>query len=187
VDFEHETLNIELRELGASTLQRQLFEGNVERARAAIAQAYDRGAGNPLSYAISLFRSESFLPERKPKPKPVNTHAPTDPTRTDDGERIWQADEVDAVWRQAYLRDCWQVFSEERDAAAHYQPSDAEFEQVKELHAPRLPISVVNPTELHTNAERALRAWAEVWAVELPERDQDPEPLLELDPEPVLT
>jgi len=183
VTFDLESLQLELRELGATHLQRELFELDVPRARAAIAEAAKRGAGNPLSYAVTLFHSDGFQPEAKSKPRPVNVHGAEDPTRTDDGERIWQANEVDADWRRGYLLDCWTAFVEGREPAARYAPSDEEYEAVKALHAPRLPISVLNPTELSANAERALRAWAEVWDVELPERD--PEPVLD-DPEPVV-
>jgi hypothetical protein len=173
VDFEKENLELELAELGATSVQRESLRGDVARARAAIAQAYDRGAGNPLAYALSLYRSEAFQPEAKAKPRAVNQHGRDDPTRTDEGERIWQWHEVDDSWRKGYLLDCWQAFQEGREPAARYQPSEAEFDAVKDLHAPRLPISVLNPTALHTNAERALRAWAEVWGVALPERESD--------------
>jgi hypothetical protein len=149
--IETDALRIELQELGATMLQSQLLQTNVERARAAIAQAYDRGAGNPLSYAISLFRSEGFEPEKPAKPKPTNAHGKVDPTRTDDGERIWQWHEVDEKWRHEYLADCIAATQEGRDPKMRYQPSDEEFDRVSEI------------ARAAENAVSALDAWATLW------------------------
>ena len=184
MDFDLESLELELTELGASHLQRELFEMNVPRARAAIAEATNRGAGNRLSYALSLFRSEGFSPEPKRKPRPVNVHGRIDPTRTDEGKRIWQADEVDDVWRAGYLTECWQALHERREPTTRYQPSEAELDAWMTLMLPpgfSTPISL-EPRTLETTAERALQAWAELWGVLLPELERQPVPEREPDP-----
>lgn len=168
--IETEALRIELRELGATALQSQLLEKDVERARAAIAQAYDRGAGNPLSYAISLFRSEAFEHRKGQKLRPQNDHGKVDPTRTDDGERIWQWHEVDDEWRHEYLADCIAAMSEGRDPKLRYQPSDEEFDRVAEIaRDPSTPTS-------------ALGAWAALWGFNDLQRrvDQPRNPILEV-------
>lgn len=166
MDFESESLKIELRELAATPLQRAVLERDVPRARAAIAEAIKRGAGQPIQYALSLFNSERFQPEPAQRPKPVNRHARSDPTRTDEGERIWQADEVDEVWRHGYLGDCIQAYLEGRDPAARYLPSDEEcvlwFAAMKE----RMPALRLDPSGIHWTAAHALGAWAEVWGFE---------------------
>jgi len=186
VTFDLESLRLELRDLGATHLQRQLFELDVPRARAAIAEATNRGAGNPLSYAVTLFRSEAFQPEDKRQPKPVNVHGRTDPTRTDDGERIWQASEVDESWRRGYLGDCIAAVAEGRDPAAHYAPSDSEMQSWVEAMKRRMPALELDPSRIQHTAKLALDAWAEVWGFdELRLPDDDPEPVLD-DPEPVI-
>ncbi len=188
MDSDLRSLRLELGELGASFLQRTHFETDAPRARAALAEAIQRGAGNPLSYAISIFNSESFHAGPPRKSPAVNRHGRQDPRFTDDGERIWHANEVSDEWRQGHLLDCWQAFCEKRDPLARYQPSDEEFASwsaVMRRGGDYLPISVLNPSKLHTTAERALRAWAELWSVGLPSREEaDPEPVLA--PEPVL-
>lgn len=179
-----EALRIELTELRASMLQRQVFEQNVDRARAAIAQAYERGAGNPLSYAMSLFRSETFLAEKAPRPKPVNAHAKADPTRTDEGERVWQADAVDETWRRGYLADCIDALMEGREPAARYRPSDDEFTLLTAVAVEQTATEVAL-----TDAARALAGWAIVWGFDdLRERLEglDAEPELPDAREPVL-
>lgn len=156
--IEMEALRIELRELGASMFQQRMLEGDVDRARSAIAQAYERGAGNPLSYAISLFRSETFLPEAKRRPKPLNAHARIDPTRTDEGERVWQASEVDDGWRREYLADCIDALVEGRDPSERYLPSASEFETLT-----RVARTQASEQVTLRDAARALAGWATVW------------------------
>jgi NADPH-dependent 2,4-dienoyl-CoA reductase/sulfur reductase-like enzyme len=189
VTFDLESLQLELTELGASHLQRELFEVDVGRARAAIAEAANRGAGNPLSYAVSLFRSEGFQPEAKRKPKPVNAHGRTDPSRTDDGERIWQSHEVDSGWLRGYLADCIEAMQDGRDPAARYAPSDEEMQAWVEAMKRRVPVLMLDPLRIWHTASHALDAWAEVWDLEeLRMLDDDPEPALDEEPAaPVLS
>jgi hypothetical protein len=179
VTFDLESLQLELTELGASHLQRELFEMDVGRARAAIAEATNRGAGNPLSYAVSLFRSEGFQREAKRKPRPINVHGRTDPTRTDEGERIWQAHEVDSGWRRGYLADCIGAMQDGRDPAARYAPADEEMRAWVEAMKRRVPVLRLDPLRIRHTAVHALDAWAEVWGFdELRMIDDDPEPVL---------
>jgi hypothetical protein len=189
VDFEIESLEIELRELGATAVQRQVLVANVERARAAIAEAYTRGAGKPLYYALSLFNSDTFQPERKRKPKPVNRHGREDPLFTDDGERIWQAHEVTDEWRHGHLVDCVKGLSEGYDPLARYQPSEEEMEAWVQAMRLRVDVLRIGPRHIRRTSQVALDAWAEVWSFDdlrLDQAEDDPEPVLEDDPEPVL-
>lgn len=183
--LEREALRIELREIGASSMQRGLLEANVDRARAAIAQAYERGAGNVASYAVSLFKSETFMPDSRRRSPLMNVHGKADPTRTDEGERIWQADEVDDVWRRGYLADCIAALDEGRDPAALYAPSPEELDAWVAAMKVRMPVLLLDPARIRHTAVNALDAWAEVWAFDELRRDDDPEPEpVDLDPEP---
>jgi len=58
-----ETLTNELDSLGATTTQRERFGTDPTRALAALEKA--RGKKNPLSYAMSVFNSDSFSSPKK--------------------------------------------------------------------------------------------------------------------------
>lgn len=58
-------LRQQLDELGATSIQRVRFEEDVPKARSAIARALERQAKNPLSYAMSIFGSESLATPKK--------------------------------------------------------------------------------------------------------------------------
>lgn len=189
-NFEMAALRIELAEIGASMIQRQLLESNVERARAAIAHAFERGAGNVASYAVSLFKSETFMPDPRRRPALVNVHGRDDPTHTADGERIWQAHEVDEVWRHGYLGKCITAFNEgwpleEPGELARYAPSSAEWQAWADAMKTRMPALMLDPAHIRHTAANALDAWAEVWGFEDLRVDPDPEPAaVDPDPEP---
>ena len=196
MDLEHESLKIEMRELGATVLQRQVLERDVPRARAAIAEAIKRGAGRPIVYALSLFNSPSFQTEHRARPKPVNLHGPEDPRYTDDGERIWQWYEVDDEWRHSYLEETIRALHEHRPLTEvgdlpRYQFSDEELQAWAKAMRRQGAVLRLDPSSIRHTAERALDAWSEVWGFEnlraiLAQYDDDPEPSLEDDLEPAL-
>lgn len=181
-NFEMEALRIELAEIRATLVQRQLLETDVGRARAAIAHAFERGAGNVASYAVSCFKSETFRPEPQRKPKPLNAHGRDDPTHTDEGERVWQAHEVDDAWRHGYLAECRRAFEErwplERPGdLARYAPSRDEYDRWVAAMKDRMPVLKLDPARIRHTANVALDAWAEVWGFEDLRIDDDPEPV----------
>lgn len=57
-------LRDELDRLAATGVQRQRFEEDPAKARAAIAKALTAGAKQPLSYALSVFNSAGFSPTK---------------------------------------------------------------------------------------------------------------------------
>lgn len=61
---ELELLRADLSRLGATAIQRQTFETDIPKARAALARAQEAGAGRPLSYALTVFNSESVARPR---------------------------------------------------------------------------------------------------------------------------
>ena len=148
-------LRAEMDAIAATPVQRQAFETDPPKARAAIAKALAAGARNAAAYAMSVFR-QSAIPIKLPT---SNLHGRIDPTRTDDGERIWQWHEVDDSWRRGYLADCWKALEEGREPAARYQPSQLEFSALAAL-AGELEHE---PGTLRTTAEKALRAWGMLW------------------------
>lgn len=189
-NLERQALRIELAEIGASMIQRQLFETNVDRARAAIARAFERGAGNVASYAVSLFKSETFMPDPSRKSALANVHGRTDPTRTEDGERIWQAGEVDDTWRHGYLGVCITALDERwpletPGELARYAPSSGEWQAWSAAMKRRMPELLLDPARIRHTAANALDAWAEVWGFDDLRVDDDPEPdPVDPDPEP---
>lgn len=160
--FELENLRRELRDLGATRLQFELFESNPSRARASIAQALRQEATNELAYAIALFRSDNFQPDPKRLVRPQNQHVAPDPRYTDDGERIWQAHEVDDGWRRDYLRDCIEAFLDGRDPLSRYEASEDEMT----LWSDAMRKRTTNIRFDALTTAQALSAWAEVWGFE---------------------
>lgn len=173
VDVGFESLRIELRELGATQEQRDVLEVDPLRARAAIAQARKAGAEVPVSYALSLYRSATWEPDAPRRHRLVNLHGAIDPTRTDDGERVWQADEVDTTWRKGYLEDCSRALSEGRDPAERYLPSAEEFDQWSDVMGVVGPPGNMSPENLTDSAGRALLGWAIVWGFAADPRADD--------------
>lgn len=161
VDVDLESLELEMTELGATPSQRATLKTNPARARIAIARAAVVGAKAPIAYAMRLFTSESFLPDGDSKPSGVNLRGRVDPTRDDDGERIWQPHEVSPEWRRGYLRECWKALQDGREPVARYAPSDVELAALGVVTVPE----EVSPEFLHGLSERALRAWAQVWGL----------------------
>lgn len=163
-----ELLNLELEALGASSFQRQHLEQDATRARAAIAEAHKRGAGQPLSYAISLFNSPNFTSTHAKPPALTNAITNADPKHTDDGERIWHAHEVDNGWRHAYLEQCVKAYLEgwelERPGdLPRYEPSSEEWALWMAEMKERVPGLKIDPTHMRWQAAHALAAWATVW------------------------
>jgi len=148
-------LRAEMDAIAATPVQRQAFETDPPKARAAIAKALSAGARNAAAYAMSVFR-QSAIPVKLPT---SNLHGAIDPTHTDDGDRIWQWHEVDDSWRRGYLADCWKALEEERDPAARYQPSQLELSALAAL-AGELEHE---PSTLRMTAGKALRAWGMLW------------------------
>lgn len=152
---ELKALRAEMDAISATPIQRDAFESDPPKARGAIAKALAAGARNPAAYAMSVFR-QSSIPVKLPT---SNLHGSIDPTRTDDGERIWQWHEVDDSWRRGYLADCWKALSEGREPAARYQPSALELSALAQL-AGQLEHE---PSTIRMTAEKALRAWGMLW------------------------
>lgn len=163
---ELEALRIDMAHVGADQLQRKLLEADIPVARAAIAMALERNVRNPIAYAMSVFRGETHHVAAKSKPA-INRHGITDPTHTDEGERIWQWYEVDDGWRRGYLADCWKALREEREPAARYQPSPQEYDDLKAI----IGELEHEPATLRMTAEKALQAWGMLWFGE-PEMEQ---------------
>jgi len=166
-----ELLHLDLDALGASSYQRQHLEQDATRARAAIGEAQKRGAGQPLSYAISLYNSPNFQ-SAKPKLTLIsNTHALGDPKTSDEGERIWHSSEVDDHWRHDYLAACITAY---RDGWAlerpgdlpRYQPSDDEWRTWQGIMRTRYPAMLVDPRHVEWSAAQGLAGWAELWEFE---------------------
>lgn len=166
-----ELLNLDLDALGASSFQRQHLEQDAPRARSAIAEAQKRGAGQPLSYAISLYNSPNFQPSKAKLTVVTNVHALGDPKISDDGERIWQANEVDDRWRHDYLAACITAYREgwslERPGdLPRYQPSDEEWTAWQAIMRTRYPAMLIDPLHVEWSAAQGLAAWAELWEFE---------------------
>lgn len=153
--IELEALRSDMARIGLTTNQRALFETDIPKARAAIAASLN--APNPAAYSIVAFRNATK--EHTSKPASSNLHSLTDPLYTDDGERIWQWYEVDDNWRRGYLEDCWKALREDREPAARYQPSPAEFTELKGLSGKM----DMRPEAIRNTAEAALRAWGMLW------------------------
>lgn len=182
-----ELLNLDLDALGASDFQRQTMQANAPRARAALAEAAKRGAGQPLSYAMSLFNSQNFSPT-KPKLSLVsNASVLGDPKRSDEGERIWHANEVDDAWRHGYLEQCIKAYLEDWDVdrpgdLPRYEPSPVEWAGWMELMKDRIQVLRIDPTHVRWQAAHALAAWAELWGFEDLLADINPEQPAKSDP-----
>lgn len=163
---ELESLRAEMASIGLTPNQRETFEADVPKARAAIAKALAADAFNPAAYSVKAFRTLVTEISARPLPK-ANRHGVIDPTHTDDGERIWQWYEVDDVWRRGYLADCWKALRDEREPAARYQPSPQEYDDLKAI----IGELEHEPATLRMTAEKALQAWGMLWFGE-PEMEQ---------------
>jgi len=182
-----ELLNLDLDALGASQFQRQTMQSDATRARAALAEAAKRGAGQPLSYAMSLFNSPNFSPS-KPKLSLVsNASVLGDPKISDDGERIWHAEEVDDQWRHGYLDQCIKAYLGDWDLERpgdlpRYAPSQEEWTGWMTLMKERAGVLKLDPSHIRWNAAYSLAAWAELWKFEDLLADICPEAPVEQDP-----
>lgn len=81
-------LRTEMQKLGAREFEIVALAMDPLRGSAALAYAINRGADNPISYAIKIFDNPDWQPSGETRRRAVNVHARPTACQTCDGDRF---------------------------------------------------------------------------------------------------